>query len=189
VKWWLTLVALVFLLAAGVIAYIVQEMRREHLFDAQIVSAAQRYKVEPALVKAVVWRESSFTPDARGKAGEIGLMQLRDLAAQEWADAEKIKTFSHEHCLDPSTNILAGSYYLGKLLRRYTHTDNAVPYALADYNAGRSYVIRWNTNSAATNSAAFIEQIAFPGTKEYVKTVMQRMEYYRPQFADSKASH
>jgi len=41
--------------------------------------------VEPALIKAVAWRESKFDTHARGRAGEIGLMQLREEAAQEWA--------------------------------------------------------------------------------------------------------
>jgi soluble lytic murein transglycosylase len=57
-----------------------------------------------------------------------------------------------------------------------------VPYALADYNAGRSYVLKWNTNSASTNSAVFIKQIGFPGTKDYVHSVIKRFKHYRPQF-------
>ncbi|MCX6890586.1 MAG: transglycosylase SLT domain-containing protein [Verrucomicrobia bacterium] len=59
--------------------------------DIPIRAAARRYKVEPALVKAVVWRESRFHPQARGRAQEIGLMQIRETAAQEWADAEHLE--------------------------------------------------------------------------------------------------
>jgi soluble lytic murein transglycosylase len=131
------------------------------------------------LVKAVVWRESRFDPAARGKAGEIGLMQIQEVAAQEWADAERDRAFEHLHCLDPATNTLAGTFYLGKLLKRYAHTDNPIPYALADYNAGRGNVIRWNNGAGATNSAVFIDQISFPGTRQYVKTVMRRHERYQ----------
>ena len=167
----------------AVIAFVFRERRREHRYDSQIVAAAQRYGVDPALVKAVVWHESRFNANAHGKKGEIGLMQIRDLAAQEWADRERVTNFVHEYCLDPTTNTLAGTFYLSRLLHRYTNTDDPVPYALADYNAGRTYVLKWNTNSAATNSAAFIAQIGFPGTKEYVKSVMKRFEHYRPEFA------
>jgi soluble lytic murein transglycosylase len=182
VKWWLTLALLVLLALAALIAYVTREIRREHRYDPEIRSAAERYRVDPALVKAVVWRESRFNAGVRGTKGELGLMQLQEIAAQEWADSQRITNFVHEHCLDPVTNTLAGTFYLGKLLRRYANTDDAVPYALADYNAGRSYVLKWSTNSAATNSAAFIEQIGFPGTKAYVKVVMRRLELYRPQF-------
>ena len=155
---------------------------REHRFDAIILAAAQRYNVEPALVKAVVWRESWFNPRARGGAGEIGLMQLQEMAAREWADAGHVPAFAHEHCFDPGTNSLAGAWYLHKLLRRYTRTDNPMPYALADYNAGRANVLKWSRGAAATNSTVFIEQIGFPGTKNYVKSVLKRCEHYRPAF-------
>jgi len=138
--------------------------------------------VEPALIKAVAWRESKFDTHARGRAGEIGLMQLREEAAQEWADAERVDGFDHEHCLDARTNTLAGTWYLKKLLKRYRNTDNPVPYALADYNAGRGNVLKWINGAGATNSAAFLEQIAFPGTKEYVQSVIQRREKYSSIF-------
>ena len=186
VKWRLIFAGLALLALVAVIAYVLHETKLEHRYDPQITAAARRYGVDPALVKAVVWHESRFNANARGKAGEIGLMQLRDLAAQEWADSEHITTFVHEQCFDPATNTLAGAFYLGKLLRRYTNTDDPVPYALADYNAGRTYVLKWNTNSAATNSAAFIAQIKFPGTRQYVKSVMNRYEHYRPQFASTQ---
>ena len=109
-------------------------------------------------------------------------MQLQENAAREWADAEHIEGFEHERCLDPGTNALAGAWYLKKLLNRYAQTDNPMPYALADYNAGRGNVLRWNSGAAATNSAAFMEQIGFPGTREYVKSVMRRYESYRTGF-------
>lgn len=147
--------------------------------DRPIRIAATRYQVDPALVKAIVWRESNFNPSARGRAQELGLMQIREEAAQEWADAERIETFDHAHCLDPQTNILAATFYLRKLLKRYRHTDDPVPFALADYNAGRANVLRWLSGAAATNSGAFIVQIGFPGTREYVRAVMGRRERYR----------
>jgi soluble lytic murein transglycosylase len=156
-----------------------QQGKLERSQDARIYSAAMRYQVDPALVKAVVWRESRFNPTARGAAGEIGLMQLREIAAQEWADSERISFFRHEHCLDPGTNTLAGTFYLGKLLRRYRNTDDPVPYALADYNAGRANVLKWMEGNSATNSAAFIVNIGFPMTREYVVEVMKRSRRYR----------
>jgi soluble lytic murein transglycosylase len=109
-------------------------------------------------------------------------MQLRETAAREWADAEHLEGFAHEQCFDPATNTLAGTWYFRKLLRRYTRADNPIPYALADYNAGRSNVLKWNSGPAATNSDAFMAQIGFPGTKAYVKSIMRRYEHYRPVF-------
>jgi soluble lytic murein transglycosylase len=152
---------------------------REHRFDAVIAAAATRYQMEPALVKAVVWQESRFHPNDRGSAGELGLMQIREDAALEWASAEHIPGFEHAACIDPATNTLAGTWYLKKILQRYKQADDPLPYALADYNAGRGNVLKWRTGSAMTNSAVFIDQIGFPGTKAYVQSVLRRFEHYR----------
>jgi soluble lytic murein transglycosylase len=177
---------LAFLVVGAFVIYLWWNARVEQSQDSPIRVAAARYGVEPALVKAVVWQESRFNPSVRGRAQELGLMQIREEAAQEWADAEHINGFEHAHCLDPQTNTLAGTWYLKKLLKRYTQTDNPVPYALADYNAGRGNVLKWTTGEAATNSAEFIEQIGFPGTKAYVKSVMLRREKYRSIFPGGK---
>jgi len=147
---------------------------REHRFDSAIAQAAQRYQIDPALIRAVIWRESAFHPHARGKAGELGLMQIREPAAQEWAAAEHIKDFDFSSCLDPLTNVLAGTWYLRRDLRHYGQADDPLPFGLAEYNAGRGNVLKWLAGDGATNSAAFIERIAFPGTKAYVQKIIQR---------------
>ncbi len=163
----------------GLAAWLWREERIEEQFAPQIHTAAARYGVDPLLVKAVIWRESRFNPNARGTSGEIGLMQIQEIAAQEWADAEHNGNFLHAHCFDPGTNTLAATFYLAKLLKRYAKTSDPVPYALADYNAGRGNVLKWNTGAAVTNSAQFIGQIGFPGTKAYVESVRRRRELYR----------
>jgi len=159
-----------------------QQAHLESSQDKAILAAARRYGVEPALVKAVVWRESHFDPLARGSKGEIGLMQIMKPTAQEWAEAEHLTFFQHEQLFDPAKNTRAGAWYLARLLRRYRNTDDPVPYALADYNAGRRNVLRWATGEAATNSQQFIGEIGFPGTQAYVRAVLRRYEKYRQTF-------
>lgn len=179
---WRLIIALFLLVDTGAGGWFFYVYRREHSQDEVIRAAAARYTVDGALVKAVVWRESWFNPMARGKAGEIGLMQIREPAAREWAEAERLAGFQHEHILDPGSNTLAGAWYLAKLLRRYPQCDDPVPYALADYNAGRGNVLKWNQGAAATNSQQFLAQMTFPGTRRYIATVMQRRERYRDEF-------
>lgn len=178
----LLIVVLLLFIAVPAGVWLGREEWLDHSQDGLIRAAARRYGVEPALVKAIVWRESRFHPDVHGRAGELGLMQIQEDAAFEWAYSEKNTNFAHEHCLDPQTNILAGTFYLAKMLRRYAKTDNPLPYALADYNAGRGNVLKWNNGEAATNSAAFMGQIGFPSTSNYVESVTRRYEYYRDSF-------
>jgi soluble lytic murein transglycosylase len=170
------------LLLAGVGGYWWWYQWRDHSQDLPILAAARRYGVEPALVKAVVWRESRFSPHERGGAGEYGLMQIRPAAAGEWSRAERVPDFTPETLLNPATNTVAGAWYLQKLLKRYAQTDNPLAFALADYNAGRAHVLQWERGPAVTNSAAFMNQITFPGTKSYIRSVMRRFEHYRPIF-------
>jgi soluble lytic murein transglycosylase len=175
-KQWLF--AIIFL---GGVVWLLDRFRaqRENSQDKHIIAAAQKYGVEPAIIKAVIWRESWFNAHAKGRKQEIGLMQIKAQAGGEWAAAERAPLFSPQELFDPAKNTMAGTWYLKKLLGRYRLADDPLPYALADYNAGRTHVLQWAKGPAATNSANFIEQIGFPGTKEYVRAVMKRRQHYQ----------
>jgi soluble lytic murein transglycosylase len=120
--------------------------------------------------------------DAPGGAGELGLMQVTEAAAQEWADARRDRNFEARHLLHPSTNLHAGCFYLAKVTRRYLRTDHPYAYALADYNAGRGNVLRWMNDAGATNASVFLAQMTFPGTRDYVRTILARCPTYRDDF-------
>lgn len=149
-----------------------KKRERGNLLDPLILRAAKEYRLDPALIKAVIWRESQFDDSATGKAGEIGLMQLTDAAAYEWADASQIVSFKPKHLYNPETNALAGCYYLAKMIRSFPECDDPIPYALASYNAGRGQVRHWRQGAASTN-AEFIHQITFPSTKQYVQSILR----------------
>lgn len=168
------------------LTFFVHQWRRAHLESSQdgyILAASRKYAVDPALIKAVIWKESRFDADARGSKGEIGLMQIMPATGGEWAEAQRVPVFAKLMLRDPRRNIDCGAWYLSKLLRRYPATDNPLPYALADYNAGRGNVLKWMKGSATTNSAAFIDAIGFSSTRYYVRAVMERRLKYRTQFA------
>ncbi len=151
--------------------------KRERSFDAEIQRAADVNQIDPALIKAVVWRESRFDPNARGAAGEYGLMQIRETAAREWAEAVRNSNFQPEHLIDPQTNLLAGSWYLKKWHARAPHPDNPLPFALAAYNAGPGKTRQWakDTNS----SAEFLKRVNYPSTKDYILKVQNQLQRYR----------
>lgn len=159
---------------------------REHAHDKAIVAASIKYGVDPALIKAVIWRESHFNPKARGRRGEVGLMQIMEPTARDWAKAQNRTLVFQTELFDPQLNIDCGAWYLRKLLSRYTRTDNPLPYALADYNAGRANVLKWIGGPAATNSTAFIQNMGFPSTREYVMAVMERHAHYRRVWSPPK---
>ena len=138
--------------------------------QALIERASTRYRVPPALIGAVIWQETRFISNCRGKAGEMGLMQVMPQSGAEWAKAEKISGFAPEVLLDPGTNILAGTWYLSRALTRWeTEPDPILP-ALAEYNAGRANALRWIRVMRDT-SRPFTEAVDYPGTRGYIRAI------------------
>jgi soluble lytic murein transglycosylase len=137
-----------------------------------IDASAGRYQVPPRLIAAVIWQETRFNPTCRGKAGEIGLMQIMPKSAGEWAKAERIKDFAPDTLFNPTTNVLAGTWYLGRAIRRWGNQTDPLPYALAEYNAGRSNAIRWEQGTAL-QPETFTESIGYPSTRAYVKNILR----------------
>src|SRR5438046_9938025 len=88
-------------------------------YDELIRSVAIAHHLDPMLVKAVVRRESRFDPKKYGGAGERGLMQVSEKAANEWARENKINKFRVEQLFDPKTNQHARHWYLRRAFEHW----------------------------------------------------------------------
>ena len=154
---------------------------RFHQYDHLIRSVAIEHHLDPMLVKAVVWRESRFDPKKHGSAGERGLMQVSEKAANEWARENKIDNFRVEQLFDPKTNLEAGSWYLRRALEHWKAQLDPIPFALAEYNAGASRAQRWSGGDtiAAIPAQKFLQNIDFPATRKYVESIIARYEFYQ----------
>jgi len=97
-----------------------------------IDAAARRYRVDPALVRAVIHAESAFQPRARSKKGALGLMQLMPDTARDLGVV---------NVLAPDENIEGGVKYLSMLLQE-NRGDTTL--ATAAYNAGPGAVKRYH---------------------------------------------
>lgn len=157
---------------------------RYHHFDAEIAQASARYDVPPELIRAVIWRESRFRSEQVGEHGERGLMQITEPAASDWVKAEKIETFVPTDLFDPKVNIEAGTWYLKQALQHWGDRDDPVPFALAEFNAGRSRVNRWAKRSTSVPPATASDlkkEMDFPATRRYLDTIIARYEFYQKQ--------
>jgi soluble lytic murein transglycosylase len=182
--------------------YVLRELKNwtdYRRYDSLIVRVAAAHHVDPRLVKAVIWRESRFQSDMQGRNGERGLMQVSEIAAREWVLANSVPHFEPTQLLDPETNIQVGTWYLSKALQRWNNRDDAIPFALAEYNAGRSRVDRWiriamQKSNGPVAAETFQASISFPSTARYVRTILARYNFYkrrgplRPNDSDSGAS-
>src|SRR5205085_444570 len=133
------------------------------------------------IVRSIIRRESRFDPRKIGSAGERGLMQVSERAAREWARETQAANFHADDLLDPKTNLEAGAWYLHRAFQHWEHQKKPVVFALAEYNAGASRAQRWanNDTTALMSEQAFRNNIDFPGTRNYVASVLQRYEFYR----------
>lgn len=98
--------------------------------EEMILTSAQKYGVNPALVRAVAIAESDMDQSALSPVGAIGVMQLMP----ETAAAIGVNPY------DESQNIEGGTIYLRQMLDKF---NGNVPYALAAYNAGPDAVQRY----------------------------------------------
>ena len=89
-----------------------------------INSKANKYNIEPSLVKAVIKTESNWNPSAISQKGAMGLMQLMPFTARDMGVSNPF---------NPEENIEGGTKYLRFLLDKF---DGDVSLALAAYNAG-----------------------------------------------------
>lgn len=124
-------------------------------FAKLIRRAAHAYRIDTALVHAVISAESSYDPDAVSSKGAAGLMQLMPATAYRYGASNRF---------NPVQNVYAGVRYLNDLLNRF----NSLVLALAAYNAGENAVEKYGNQVPP-----------YPETREYVRRVLTYYRDYR----------
>lgn len=107
-------------------------------------------------VKAVIWQESAFNPNAKSGADARGLMQI----VPKWHP-----TLSNY--FNPQENIAYGVKFLSSLLTKYKGNFNL---ALAGYNAGSGNVAKYNGIPP------------FPETQNYIVKVNERLDFLKKKY-------
>lgn len=126
-------------------------------YDQIINRTAEKYNVDPALVKAVIKTESNFNHRAVSPKGARGLMQLMPSTAY----ALQVPDSFH-----PDNNVEGGVKYLRYLIALF---KNDLSLALAAYNAGENAVIKHRGIPP------------YRETQNYVQRVLSQYHQYRRQ--------
>jgi soluble lytic murein transglycosylase-like protein len=116
-------------------------------FQGTIISAANQYDVDPALVRAVIHAESAFRPNVKSRAGALGLMQLMPGTAKDMGVSDP---------LSPEQNIRGGVRYLAWLLEQ---TKGNTTLATAAYNAGPGAVARHNGIPPYEETQTYVKRV------------------------------
>ncbi|MCH2176514.1 MAG: transglycosylase SLT domain-containing protein [Lentisphaeria bacterium] len=145
---------------------------------------ANKYDVPPELLMALIDTESKFQPDAVGKAGEYGLMQIMPVVLQDWQRHNKRNLGSNSQLFDIDQNLEVGTWYLNRGLKRFEGFNQQEALALCYYNAGPSRAVKW----AKQDGTHFIETIPFSSTKAYVKKILAKKTFYTEWIREYKES-
>lgn len=126
------------------------------LYGDLVSRTAEQYRIDAALVRAVINAESGYNPNAVSRRGAGGLMQLMPATA---------KRFGVANVFDPAENVRGGTRYLVELLKLF---DNDLRLALAAYNAGEASVLKYGKRIPP-----------YRETTEYVSKVVAFYQQYR----------
>ena len=132
-----------------------KSIKSKHNFHNIILEAANRYNIDPALIKAIIMAESGYNPKAISKKGAVGLMQIMPATAT---------SLGVENLFDPVHNVDAGVRYFKRLLNQF---EGNIQLAVAAYNAGSRKVKKYQGIPP------------FKATQQYVKKVFEYYQYYQ----------
>jgi soluble lytic murein transglycosylase-like protein len=154
-----------------------EKANREKI-EQMIREVSTRYRVDPALVRAVMQTESNWNSSAVSRKGALGLMQLGPGTAQQ---------LGVNNAFDPKQNLDGGVRYLHMLLERY---NGDLDKALAAYNAGPGAVDRAGGIPRYRETRNYVQKVTDsyfrPGSDRLPRAFDERRPIYRAVEADGR---
>ncbi len=142
--------------------------------------------LDPALLAALIWRESDFDPSSRSARGAVGLTQVLPSTAREIEAADHPPVGSARDLADPEVNIAYGAWYLRQLI---DNSGGSIEEGLAAYNAGAGNLAKWKQQALDSgHQFRAPDDIPFPETKAYVQDILDAWAIYRRTYGDDLAA-
>jgi soluble lytic murein transglycosylase-like protein len=139
---------------------------------------ATGFRVDRALLYALMRRESAFDPEARSGAGARGLLQLMPATATYIARRENFRYRGRRELHRPDLNLDLAQRYIGYLSDYAFVDDNLIAIAAA-YNGGPGNLLKWQKHTATEDPLLFIETLPARETRMFVERVLTNFWVYR----------
>jgi soluble lytic murein transglycosylase-like protein len=121
--------------------------RQMRLWSYLIFHQSRKHGVDDSLVKAVIYTESYFNPNATSHKGASGLMQLMPATAAKYGVND---------LYNPRQNIIAGIKHLKYLLKLYPKN---LKHAIAAYNAGENAVKKYKGIPPYRETQGYVKKV------------------------------
>ena len=136
-------------------------------FQLFVIRLCEERHIDPAIVFAMIDRESDFDADCIGDNGaSFGLMQIQT----QW-HLERMDELNCHNLLDPYQNVMVGVDYLAECL----DYGNGMEWALMCYNGGAGYAYQMQSSGIVSNYAQEVIETSEILT-EGVQTIMYRTD-------------
>lgn len=145
------------------------------------------FRVDRALLYALMRQESKFKTDATSRVGARGLMQLMPRTASYIAGDRSLRYRSgRERLYDPAYNMELGQTYVDHLMTR--SVDGDLFNLAAAYNGGPGNLRRWQRAVEVEDPLLFIESIPNRESRDFVEKVLTNFWVYRARLGQPAPS-
>ncbi|MDE2030451.1 MAG: lytic transglycosylase domain-containing protein, partial [Alphaproteobacteria bacterium] len=165
-----------------------------HPYDAALYPVppwkpAGGFKIDRALIYALMKRESQFDPDATSQRGACGLMQIMPSTARGISSgiAHTKRGACPARLFDPATNIALGQKYV-RVLSNQPAIGNNLMLLLTAYNGGPGNLAHWLGSTDNNDPLLFMESLPVRETRDYVQQVLLHYWMYRSRLAEPEIS-
>ena len=147
------------------------------------------FKVDRALLYALMRQESKFKTEATSRVGARGLMQLMPRTASYVARDRSLRyrgANGRDRLYDPGYNLRLGQSYVSYLIEGSAEGD--LFKLAAAYNGGPGNLRRWSRKMEIEDPLLFIESIPNRESRDFVEHVLTNFWVYRARLGQSAPS-
>ena len=139
-----------------------------------ILQYSAEYNLDPLLVCALIYTESSFRAEVTSSKGAVGLMQIMPDTGVWIAEMNGL-SLDPALLTVPEINIRIGCAYLRYLFNRFEVQDLVV----ASYNAGPTRVAGWLKDAQYSADGKTLTDIPFKETRNYIDKIQNAYTQYQ----------
>jgi soluble lytic murein transglycosylase-like protein len=136
------------------------------------------YRVDRALLYALMRTESGFDPDATSGAGARGLLQLMPSTATYIARRADLRYPGRGALHRPAVNIELAQRYI-RYLQGYDWVGDNLAALAAAYNGGPGNLLKWRRRTDTEDPLLFVECLPSRETRNFIERVLTNFWIYR----------